>query len=156
MNSTIEYNWANSGGGIYNLGGTVIIANSDVVNNLANSGGGGFFNTNSIDGDGNLSIGELTLSNVNVLENWAGSSGGGLYNLGGIATVKRNSMVSENTASTNGGGIANVTIVEANHLPIIGDLGYWTAQYQKTSRVLPLPLPIKMVAMAVEFTTPAS
>ncbi|MBV7334336.1 hypothetical protein KFU94_40095 [Chloroflexi bacterium TSY] len=79
------------GGGLRNVGSTVILHNVSVNSNRAGSGGG-------IQNQGNL-----TLENVTISGNQAGT-GGGLQALGGDAFLQNVTMMG-NTASSAGGGI---------------------------------------------------
>jgi CSLREA domain-containing protein len=91
-------NSASSGGGLYNQGGTVTLANSVVFSNTASggNGGGGLHNT-----------GVLTLTNTSVLSNTAasGKDGGGVSNGSGGTLVITGSVLSGNKAGDDGGGV---------------------------------------------------
>ena len=89
---TIAENEALNGGGIYN-GGTLTLTNSTVSGNEALNGGG-------IDNEGTF-----TLTNSTIAENSATGDGGGIYN-GGTASIHL-STIAYNSAATNGGGIYN-------------------------------------------------
>ena len=103
------------GGGLYNFGGSVTLANLTVSSNVAtgfnNSSGGGILNDQ----------GTLTLDNVVVSDNTAALDGGGLYSIFGTVT-STGSTISGNSATLNGGGFAIVqstanidsTIVQSN------------------------------------------
>ena len=91
-NMTISYN---TGGGILITGGTTILNNSTINNNSNSTGGGGLY-TNG----GNTTINNTTVSNNNA------ALGGGLYNRGGNLNLN-NVTVSNNTA-TRGGGIYSI------------------------------------------------
>jgi len=95
--SIISYNFAqDQGGGIWNLG-TSIINNSVITNNIANEyNGGGIHN-----------IGTLTISNSSISENYANDDGGGIYNSGTLTII--NSTFFENESGDFGGGICNDT-----------------------------------------------
>lgn len=121
-NSTVENNSASfngfptgggAGGGILNLGGTVMIDNSVVTGNLA-----GVPDPFALgDGGGILNEGTLTIVNSTISNNQAYQTGGGIDNAGTL--IINNSTISDNGAIGGhdghpwgyGGGIAgNVTI----------------------------------------------
>jgi CSLREA domain-containing protein len=118
---------ANYGGGLFNEGGNVTLADSAVVNNTANPpsvadiGGGGVYNTaagtmtlsgsavwgntalgTNVHGGGIYNAGTLTLINTTLSGNQATRSGGGLYNTG-TATLS-NVTITDNTADSNADG----------------------------------------------------
>ncbi len=80
-------------GGIHNDGGTLTVANSAVLNNVADFAGG------------IRNYGTLTVSGSIVSGNSAAFAGGGIYN-NGPATVA-GSLFTGNSAGINGGGIDN-------------------------------------------------
>ena len=84
------------GGGIYNVGGTVILNDSaSVTGNTAGTEGGGIFN-----------YGDLILNGLaSVTGNTAEDDGGGIYNVGGTVILNDSASVTGNTAGTEGGGI---------------------------------------------------
>jgi hypothetical protein len=100
-NSTIESNTAafngfptggGAGGGILNSGGTVIVSNSVITNNLA-----GVPDPYALgDGGGILSYGTLVITNSTISNNQAYSSGGGIEN-DGLLTIN-SSTISGNGA----------------------------------------------------------
>jgi hypothetical protein len=93
--SILTDNYANSGGGICNAGGTATISsNAAILGNSAGSSGGGIYN----DG-GTVTIGS------NILSNNFAFSGGGVYNNGGTVVIS-NGALSGNGARF-GGGIYN-------------------------------------------------
>jgi CSLREA domain-containing protein len=98
--SIVGFNTADSigsGGGIYNVGGTLTLTNSTVANNHALYSGGGVYNYS----------GTLTLNDSTVANNAAETThGGGIYNYSGTLTLN-NTTVSTNTAGVHGGGILN-------------------------------------------------
>lgn len=109
---TITGGGEDSGGGLYNLGGSVTLTNSAVSNNSAsgNTGnGGGLYNV-----DGSLSITNSVLSGNSSLRTDPSSNldyagGGAIYNnSGGTVTVDGGSSITGNSAVPNyGGGIFN-------------------------------------------------
>jgi fibronectin-binding autotransporter adhesin len=93
-----------NGFGIYNDGGTLMIANSTIN---ANVGGG-------IRNGGNATIDGSIISN-----NSLANSGGGIFALGGVLSVT-NSMISGNSA-TSGGGIYSGGIVNLTNVSIVNN-----------------------------------
>ena len=98
-----------AGGGMYNSGSHLTIAN---CNFIANTGGrfigGGIFNTGS----------NPTVTNCTFTEN-NGSAGGGIYNSGSHPTIV-NRVFTHNGATGDGGGIANFSSnPDPNQLPIL-------------------------------------
>ncbi|MBK7176023.1 MAG: hypothetical protein KA362_07045 [Chloroflexi bacterium] len=92
-NSYLSHNTATSvGGGLYNNGGTAVLSNVTLDNNVANYGGGIYNN------------GPLTLTDVTLVDNTVTSAGGGLYNNQG-ATLS-NVTLATNIAA-DGGAILN-------------------------------------------------
>ncbi|BBD69051.1 hemolysin-type calcium-binding region [Nostoc commune NIES-4072] len=106
INSSVSSNTANSGGGIYNQGGTLRLTNSTVSGNTATSGGG-IFNGD----DGGYSGGSVTVTNSTVSGNTALEDGGGIYN--GFSYVRNttltliNSTITNNTTDSDGNGTGN-------------------------------------------------
>ena len=106
INSSVSGNTANSGGGIYNQGGTLRLTYSTVSGNTATSGGG-IFNGDD-DGYGS---GSATLTNSTISGNTALEDGGGIYN--GRAYAGDNSLtlisttINNNTADSDGDGTGN-------------------------------------------------
>jgi CSLREA domain-containing protein len=106
INSSVSGNKANSGGGIYNQGGTLRLTNSTVSGNTATSGGG-IFNGD----DGGYGGGSATLTNSTISGNTALEDGGGIYN--GRAYADDNGLtlisttINNNTADSNGDGTGN-------------------------------------------------
>jgi hypothetical protein len=87
-----------NGGGIYDLGGTVTLKNSNVIGNFATAGvGGGIFNNSTVN---------LQTSIVNA--NTSGTAGGGIA---GQNVISQNSLIASNTAGTRGGGVDSTTFV---------------------------------------------
>lgn len=87
-----------TGGGIYNLDGTVELSGSDIKisGNLAGNGGG----------IANFSSGHVTIAGANISYNSVSYSGGGIFNTGTI-TITAGSTYN-NTATYNGGGISTI------------------------------------------------
>jgi len=104
-NSTLANNSANTGGGLYNTGGTVTVEASTLSSNTALRYGGGLYTTG-----GTVTVDASTLAHNQVTQSnycGGGNGGGGLYNAGGNLTVQ-NSTLADNAASTNcGGGLYN-------------------------------------------------
>ena len=103
---TITNGKAQSGGGIFNNGGTLNLQNSTVAGNKV------FSDTTTIFGAGIYNSGSLTLQNSQVNGNTMlslDSRGGGIYNDGG-SVMLQNSQITGNTGnggSSVGGGIYN-------------------------------------------------
>ncbi|MDX6443283.1 MAG: hypothetical protein QOH71_357 [Blastocatellia bacterium] len=84
-----------SGGGIYNLSGTVTVKGSAISNNSAVQLGGGILN----------SVGGLTLINTTISGNKSQLHGGGIYNYSGggpSTTTAINVTITNNRADSNG------------------------------------------------------
>ncbi len=115
-------NPANSGGGIFNSGGSPSIFNSIISGNMTGLFGGGICNINSsnpilvnveISGNAGSTGGGIynqqsspTLTNVEISGNDADSRGGGIYNNNSNATLT-NVEIRGNTADFDGGGMYN-------------------------------------------------
>jgi hypothetical protein len=95
------------GGGIENLEGSVLIANSTISGNSAGSGGG-VYNV------GQFGLGTLETGNT-VFD--AGASGENIFNSGGIVTSD-----GYNLSSDDGGGLLNGTGDQINTDPLLGPL----------------------------------
>lgn len=103
-NCTVSHNFAfDSGGAIFNLG-TVVISNSELVDNTAKFGGA------------ITNFGQLTLNRSSVLRNRAGQ-GGGINNEYGTTTINSTSL-SRNLASGRGGAFfdAGITVLVQSRL----------------------------------------
>lgn len=94
-NSAIISNSAARGGGLYQTGsGSLLMANTNLLNNTAsNGGGGGLYQAGS---------GSLLMANTNILSNTASSGGGGVYQDGGPVHIT-GSTLQGNTANSGGG-----------------------------------------------------
>ena len=123
------------GGAIFNLGGNLIINDSEIFNNRADVGGGGGIwqggnssvtisnskiHDNSVDHDGSgggllkRGPGLTELVNNEITENYANNNGGAIYlgndlfgGIGGGLVSVENSEISNNSARNYGGGIFN-------------------------------------------------
>lgn len=93
---TIQNGSQVEGGGVYNIDGTLTLANVTLTNNSAPYYGGGIFNY----------VGAVNLTNCTVSANSASQYGGGIYNYGGTVTVS-GSTISGNTSAFDAGGIYN-------------------------------------------------
>ncbi len=98
VDSIIADNVADSDvGGIFNMGGTVIVLRCTITGNVAEGdNGGGLFNA------GTLSITDSTVS-----DNWAADSGGGICNWDNGTVTVTGSTLSGNHAEVRGGAIFN-------------------------------------------------
>jgi PAP2 superfamily protein len=137
MDLTVTGGVADSGGGIYTDGGSLIIQGSIVANNTAVSAGGGVYAYS-----GNVTITDSTISNnqVSVFSNndaLADAAGGGLYIHSGTVTIN-NSIIMGNRASADtcnatpanayGGGIYTQTgSVTINDTTISGNVAEATS-----------------------------
>jgi hypothetical protein len=104
-NTVVARNIAESGGGIRNIDGVVILTDSTVDRNRVSGAGGGLVNVAS----GKDAI--VTLNSSTVSRNEAQGTGGGILNqaTGAIGRVTlNNSTVSDNSAVADGGGIGNL------------------------------------------------
>lgn len=97
-NLTLRHGRDTAGGAVANVGGTLTISDSAIINNEASGPGGGIYNSSS----GTLIIERSTIAN-NVADD-----GGGIHNTSGSATIL-NSTVSQNLADVHGGGVFNVS-----------------------------------------------
>jgi hypothetical protein len=95
VNTVIDLNQANFGGGVYQFGtnGHVDVTNSVIQENHSAYDGAGFYVT-----------GKIVLTDTWVTGNTANRHGGGLHVQDGLATIIRGSVWS-NTAAGNGGGL---------------------------------------------------
>lgn len=95
---TITHHIANTGGGIFNVGGVVTLDGATVSANASNTGGGIY----------NTSGGKLTLNGSTVRDNTSAvTGGGGIYNGSGSTVALNRSNVSHNGTPGGGGGILN-------------------------------------------------
>lgn len=128
---TYYYGETNHGGGIYQTGGALTLADSQVLDNYTIESGGGLYlngsalitdtlisgNQAALSGGGIANLGDLSLSAVEIRANQAGEHGGGASNSGSLALDHL--TVHANTAGGWGGGLyqsggslelANVTL----------------------------------------------
>ncbi|MGQ4416602.1 nitrous oxide reductase family maturation protein NosD [Streptomyces sp. SAS_269] len=113
INSTVEGNTAQYGGGIYTYG-TVHLIRSTVKNNTAQGGpGGGIMTDTTV---------VVTLDNSTVERNSADDGGGGLYIRAGSTAALTHSTVKDNTAQF-GGGVTTEggTTLNLNHSTVKGN-----------------------------------
>ena len=87
----------NSGGAIYNNGGTLTVNRCTLTGNSTGNNGGGISTQGA--------AGSLTVNQCTLTGNSAGLAGGGVYRSSGSLTVNQ-STISGNTAGTSGGGIS--------------------------------------------------
>ena len=94
-------NSSNCGGGIFNVGGTVTVNDSNIEDSVGESNGGGICNLN----------GTVNLNDSSVLSNATGESGngGGIYNSGGVLQIN-GSLIIDNGAGIDGAGIYNAAL----------------------------------------------
>lgn len=104
------------GGGIFNLGGTLVISSSIVMGNTADRGGGGVF-----------SIGELIIVDSDFISNTAADGGGVLNSVGTMRMV--NSRVHGNRAFDTygfGGGLFNAGAANLSQVTISDNSATYT------------------------------
>jgi len=85
------------GGGVFNNGGTVTLADDTISGNTASNDGGGVYNAAGI---------TTTLTNDTISGNTATNNGGGLFNNGGSVNAV-NVTFSADSAGVTGGGVYN-------------------------------------------------
>jgi len=100
--SRLQYNLAEGGGGIVNLGGSVYVADSVIQFNEGVSDGGGILNL----GASGLVTSTLVVTDSAQINHNSGEYGGGISNEGGILEVY-NASIYSNTAYFIGGGVYN-------------------------------------------------
>ena len=105
----ITNGFADSGGGISNVNGMVIIENSTISGNSASFRGGGIFNQSAF-GSASMTIIDSVLS-----DNSAEVRGGGLENEGDDATVTIVDSTFDNNSASEGGGIYNLGTVSIDN-----------------------------------------
>jgi hypothetical protein len=99
-NVTIDNNKAESGGGIFNNGGTLILDRVTISHNSTTSptaGEGGGLNNAS---------GSATLTNVTIVQNTAALDGGGIFSGIGSLTATNATIAGNITAAASGGGLS--------------------------------------------------
>lgn len=99
-NSTLSGNYAEYGGALYNLNGTLTVLKSTIASNTGWGDGGGLYNDH----------GTLNITNSTITENTAeGANGGGIYNYDGALTVINSTVYHNHSASIihYAGGIYN-------------------------------------------------
>ncbi len=107
--SIVSENVANFGGGIQNQGGTLTIVRSEIHDNYARLTGGGI----------QIDFGQATLSEVVVSENSANRFGGGIQNFDGELQINDSLIVGNNAGaggSGSGGGIdtlSTLTLIDS-------------------------------------------
>jgi hypothetical protein len=119
-NSSIQYNQAVNGGGVYNAAtNTTTVSETGIYQNTASGGGGGVYNAGSgslvinessvvqgneaYNGGGLWSDGTATLTNVSLSCNTAEGAGGGFYLENGTLTTN-NGAISSNAAAAGTAG----------------------------------------------------
>ncbi len=114
-NSTFTDNRATgrSGGGIYNLSGTMTVTSSTLARNSTSGfDGGGLYNFN----------GTLTVTNSTLSGNSA-SGGGGIASSGGTVTMTNSTLSGNSTTNGNGGGIFNGGTLTVTNSTFSGNSG---------------------------------
>lgn len=112
-----------SGGGIFNFGGAVTVANSTLSGNtiaLLGGQGGGIANY-GFNVDGILFTGELKVINSTISGNRTDKMGGGIYNDHFTDTHLLNVTITNNTSGHVGGGIANFGMLTLQNTLIAGN-----------------------------------
>lgn len=101
-NTTIDRNTANNGlgGGIYNFGGYVTVADSQITDNRAVQGGGLYHSA------AGQNEGSVTISNSTIDRNRATFLGGGIFNSATMA-INNSTVTGNETGQGDGGGIIN-------------------------------------------------
>ncbi|KQC33508.1 hypothetical protein AAU57_09415 [Nonlabens sp. YIK11] len=102
---------AGSGGGILNTrGGTINVTSSSITNNTAVRAGGGIEDNSTIDVNGSVPVGSISLDGVTLDSNNTSASpgnGGGMHLTGAATSTITGGTVNNNTASNEGGGLWN-------------------------------------------------
>lgn len=147
------------GGGIFNDGGTLQIANSAIMNSTASNGyGGGIYThngsvtlTNSLlsanratngPGGGIYSdSGTVTLNATTLDGNVSGLSGGGIHATGGVLMLIDSTVSNNTTGASGGGGIysasaATITLTRSTLYGNVTNRGYGGAIYAGTGGTL--------------------
>jgi len=113
-NTTINNNnaGANShGGGIYHMGGSLVLTNSTVFANTVSWNGGGIY---TINGTG------ATITNVTISANTAGlSNGGGGYYQSNTPSIIKNTIIADNTANGSANDVSITGTVTDNGYNIV-------------------------------------
>ncbi|MCA9112403.1 MAG: hypothetical protein KDA52_20780, partial [Planctomycetaceae bacterium] len=96
---TIQHGSATDGGGIFNVGGTLMVIGSVVTDNAATRGGGIY----------GLGAAKTYIDDTSIDGNTASDSGGGVWNSAeGLLVIRNGAVITQNTASgdatTQGGG----------------------------------------------------
>lgn len=108
-NLTVSGGAGDEGGGILNIGGVLVVEESNITGNLAESDGGGIGSARFAEFDDEtgdtveVSRGETTIVDSDISENTAGGDGGGIRT--NNAVTIEGSTVSSNTTEDSGGGI---------------------------------------------------
>jgi hypothetical protein len=100
--TAVRGNRAQDGAGIYNNGGIVSVASSQLYDNAASGFGGGIAN----EVDDFFAPSYVTFTSSEISGNHAGAQGGGIYNEGEV--IAATTRIAGNTAASMGGGIDDV------------------------------------------------
>lgn len=147
----------NTGGGLYDQGGSLVLANSFVENNRTSGSGGGLAITSGFNPNGYVSYlnGSVSLTNVTISGNIAQYNGGGLYiegisgrySFGQSQAILDRVSITGNLA-TSGGGLYNqggtvdlfASTVSSNHAHSGGGLDNFTYPFTRIRNVSQMTL----------------
>ena len=119
--SVVSDNLANCGGGIWNNGGTLMVVNCTIRDNIADAVAAPGFNCGSGGAIKNVEGGTLTVINSTLSHNHAEGKGGGLHVSCKSTATLTNCTISNNHAVGRGGGIHFKGVVTLNHCTIAGN-----------------------------------
>ena len=114
----ITNGFADSGGGISNINGMVVVENSTISGNSASFRGGGIFT------QGAFGSASMTIINSVLSDNSAEDRGGGLENEGDDATVTIVDSTFDNNSAPEGGGIWNAGMMNLFNSTLSGNIVY--------------------------------
>jgi len=97
LDSTISHNSTARGGGLYSIGGEIVVGNSTISNNYATSRGGGVYTDNSFPAEVTIEFFSVTIysNRVGSIDGSAGD-GGGLYNVDSSISMKNGILAGNN------------------------------------------------------------
>ncbi len=107
-NTSVTYNFARQGGGMYIIGSTLEISASRIFMNTTYVAGAGIYSASGAD---------LTLREVTLDWNVSYSGGGGIVNAG-VISLQRSILNNNDGASGNGGGLLNYGVAEISNSTI--------------------------------------